>query len=215
MEQQRELGRISEKIRKWREEAGLTLQQLGGRAGVSPSTIHKVENNQTVPSIAVVLKLAHGLGRRPSELIEDRVEEVGATVTRNDQRSVLVTPRGTTIEHLVGDLSNAQIDVWRVRHRPGFHSVKGQGDRPQYPGELIFLCEEGELIVEVGGKRHHLHPGDTIHFQSSIPHQWHNPGDGHATAVVIATNQTDSAAGLASALRALQENVVEPFESSD
>jgi transcriptional regulator with XRE-family HTH domain len=36
---------------------------------VSASTIHKIENLQTVPTIAVLLKVAHGLGRKSSELL--------------------------------------------------------------------------------------------------------------------------------------------------
>jgi len=39
-----ELKNIAERIRRWRNESGLTLQQLGDRSGVSASTIHKIEN---------------------------------------------------------------------------------------------------------------------------------------------------------------------------
>ena len=66
-----DLKRIAARIRSWRDEAGLTLQQLGDRSNVSASTIHKIENLQTVPTIAVLLKVAHGLNRRPSELLAE------------------------------------------------------------------------------------------------------------------------------------------------
>ena len=62
-----DLKRIASRIREWRDAAGLTLQKLGDRAGVSASTIHKIENLQTIPTIAVLLKIANGLNRRPSE----------------------------------------------------------------------------------------------------------------------------------------------------
>ena len=58
-----ELARISQRIRRWREEAGLTLQDLARRSELATSTIQKVETAQMVPSIAVMLKIARGLGR--------------------------------------------------------------------------------------------------------------------------------------------------------
>ena len=82
----KDLKRIAARVRTWRNEARLTLQQLGDRSGVSASTIHKIENLQTVPTIAVLLKLARGLGHKPSE---PRAEgEVGdrAAVLRRDER---------------------------------------------------------------------------------------------------------------------------------
>ena len=58
-----ELAAISGRVRRWREEKGLTLQQLAERSDLAPSTVQKVETGQMIPSVAVLLKLARGLGR--------------------------------------------------------------------------------------------------------------------------------------------------------
>ena len=42
-----DLRQIAARIRNWRDEAGLTLQQLGDRACVSASTIHKIATATT------------------------------------------------------------------------------------------------------------------------------------------------------------------------
>ena len=77
----KDLKRIAARVRTWRNEARLTLQQLGDRSGVSASTIYKIENLQTVPTIAVLLKLARGLGHKPSEpRAEVEVEDRGIEV---------------------------------------------------------------------------------------------------------------------------------------
>ena len=59
-----ELARITARIRRWREQAGLTLQELAKRSGLATSTVQKVETGQMIPSVAVLLKLSHGLGSR-------------------------------------------------------------------------------------------------------------------------------------------------------
>ena len=63
-----EIGRINDRIRQWREEQGITQQEIATRSGLAISTVHKVETGQMIPSISVLLKLAHGLGRRPTEI---------------------------------------------------------------------------------------------------------------------------------------------------
>ena len=67
------LADMADQIRSSRSEDGLTLQQLASRSGVAASTIHKVESQQMVPTVSVLLKIAKGLGRRPDELIRDEV----------------------------------------------------------------------------------------------------------------------------------------------
>ena len=59
-----ELAQISRRIRRWREEKGLTLQQLAERSDLATSTVQKVETGQMIPSVAVLLKVARGLGRQ-------------------------------------------------------------------------------------------------------------------------------------------------------
>ena len=75
-----ELDKISDRIRFWREERGLSRQELAELSGVAASTVHKVETRQMTPSIAVVLKLAHGLGRRPAEIMAEGVADLHCTM---------------------------------------------------------------------------------------------------------------------------------------
>jgi transcriptional regulator with XRE-family HTH domain len=114
-----DLKRIAARIRSWRDEAGLTLQQLGDKSSVSASTIHKIENLQTVPTIAVLLKVANGLNRRPSELLSEVDVGRQVTVMRRDDRNSLSMKDKGTVEHLVGMIPRNKLDVWRVRIEPG------------------------------------------------------------------------------------------------
>jgi len=181
-----DLKRIASRIRNWRDEAGLTLQQLGDRAAVSASTIHKIENMQTVPTIAVLLKVAHGLNRRPSELLAEVDVGRQVSVMRRDQRQTVGAWGDSAIEHLVGTIPRNKLDVWRVRIEPGLGAGM-EGQEPwQFQGEMVLLVEEGVVRTQIGAEFFEVGPGDSIHFDPSLPHRWVAAGEKPAQAVVIA-----------------------------
>ena len=72
---------MANQLKACRSRDGLTLQQLADRCGVAASTIHKIESQQMVPTVSILLKVARGLGRRPEELVRDRYRDVEESVT--------------------------------------------------------------------------------------------------------------------------------------
>jgi len=60
---------IAENIKKIRKEKDFTLKDLSIGSKVSISMISKVENSQTLPSIATYIKIASALGVSFSQLI--------------------------------------------------------------------------------------------------------------------------------------------------
>lgn len=184
------VSRIAVRIKTWRHEASLSLQQLANRSGVSPSTIHKIEHCQTVPTIAVVLKLAAGLGRQAVELFDDAPLCSSATHVRADDRREARTAQGVVLQTLSGDPANRDIAVWRVVHPPGFSF----GDRTMRhrDGELVIHLQTGRLRVRVGEEEFSLAKGDTLHFKASSPHAWWNDGTEDAVAIVLG-NTTENA----------------------
>lgn len=180
-----DLKRIAARIRGWRDEAGLTLQQLGGRSGVSASTIHKIENLQTVPTIAVLLKVANGLNRRPSELLSDIEMESRTGLLRRAERAHFDFGTRAGAEHLVRMIPRNRLDLWRVILQPGA-GAGADGVAWQFQGEVILLCEVGIVGCEVADAAYRLEPGDTLHFDTSVPHCWVAEGGEPATLTIFA-----------------------------
>ena len=167
-----DLKRIAARIRSWRNEAGLTLQKLGDRAGVSASTIHKIENLQTVPTIAVLLKVSNGLNRRPSELLEEADGGGQVAILRHADRQHLAMNAYTKMEHLVAMIPRSQLDVWRVRIEAGRGVGRPGTDAWKFRGEFVILVEEGCIEAEIGGESYVAETGDSIHFDASYSHRW-------------------------------------------
>ena len=181
-----DLKRIAARIRRWRDEADLTLQQLGDRSGVSASTIHKIENHQTIPTIAVLLKIANGLNRRPSQLLSEADAENQIAVLRRDDRPHFLINKQTHMEHLVGMIPRNKLDVWRVRIEAGRGVGRPGTDAWQFNGEVVILVEEGCVEAEIGTESFALDEGDSIHFDPSIPHRWIAGGGKSAVLMVLA-----------------------------
>ncbi len=181
-----DLERIAARIRSWRDEAGFTLQQLGDRSGVSASTIHKIENLQTVPTIGVLLKVANGLNRRPSELLAEVDVGRQVAVMRRDERQSLLVKDRVEIEHLIGMIPRNKLDVWRVRIEPGMGAGMKGTDAWQFDGEMVILVEEGRVDVEIAGEKFVVAAGDSIHFDPSLPHSWVAGGELPAQVIVLA-----------------------------
>jgi transcriptional regulator with XRE-family HTH domain len=180
------LVQIAERIRRWRDEAGFTLQQLADRSGVAASTVHKIEKNQTVPTISVLLKIAHALRRRPDELLKEESPEIAAAHRLKDDRLVLGNADRTQIEQLALGIARSTIDVWRLTHQPGQGSGLS-GRRLEYDGEVIALVESGELTFQLGNATFVVHEGDSLHFKTSVAHSWENTGEGAARAIFFGT----------------------------
>jgi transcriptional regulator with XRE-family HTH domain len=162
----------------------LTLQELGDRSGVSASTIHKIENYKTVPTVSVVLKLTHGLGRRPSELLAevDAAEQVA--IVRDGDREKLVIEGRARLEQLGETIPRNRLDAWRIQTQPGIN-VGRNGETSQYVGEILLLVEEGELEIEIDHNVYKVEAGDSVHFDTSLPHRWWASGNLPATALIL------------------------------
>ena len=197
-----QVDRIAHRIKTWRTAAGMSLQVLANRSDVSPSTIHKIENGQTVPTIAVLLKLAEGLGRRPTELLEDADGESGAVHTPAGTGAQLVTGRGLQIEWLIGEALAPEVELWRITHPESFSFG---GERIKHlSGDVVLMVETGQLEVRVGNDDFLLDPGDTIHFKGTQPHSWRNSFDGPTTALLLGNVQAGARSGLVARMRRLR-----------
>ena len=179
-----EVKRVAQRIRRWREHDGFTLQELARRSGVASSTIHKIESLQMVPTIAVVLKIARGLGRRSSELVHDGTDGLPVVHQKPEERIPIEVEGVVRAYRLVGDLIDPTLEAWRVSHSPG----TGIGAQDiHFDGEILLLGERGRLDVTIDDTLYVIEPGDSLHFKASLAHGWKNNGESTAAFIVVGT----------------------------
>lgn len=163
---------LGNKLRKLRKSQGLSLKEVAGHIGCSPSYLSMVENSKLDPSISRLKKIAEGLG----STIVDLFQEPGGdnVVMRANKRPRASFGRSKLrIEILVHQLPNKAMDARLAIVGPGGGS---EGDY-QHSGEEFGLILEGSLELTVEDITHKLNQGDSFYFHSTQEHRFTNPGD--------------------------------------
>jgi len=151
------LERLAARLRRWRSEAGLTLQQLAERSGVAASTIHKIEVRKTIPTVSVLFKIAGGLDRPTTDFL-DEDPEPAARLQRLQEpmgeidRGVLAAPLGDAERPPRG---------WRIQLAPGRGLLRLRAD-----GDVLVVCEEGSLDLARAPSSWRLEAGDVLSLRA-------------------------------------------------
>lgn len=145
------LADMANQIRTCRGSDGLTLQQLASRSGVAASTIHKVEAQQMVPTVSVLLKIARGLGRRPEELIRDDFAAPGS----GNRQAADSASSGT----LASDGPERAVGVWKI-DLDRDHSLPPLDLDPRQ--RAIVLVEQGAVELQSDEEKIPMKAGDCV-----------------------------------------------------
>ena len=171
---------------------GLSIREAAKLTGTSPSTIQKIESNEMVPSIAVLMKIAQGLKQPVTVFFEDENEPEEVVLMRRSEREVVNIPASKL---KVADLGSSIIDA---RLEVALLAIEKSGMSGKDPliheGEEIKFCLEGKIAYFINDREYHLESGDCIHFKSSRPHYWKNihPGTTQVLSVVFNPPVTDT-----------------------
>ncbi len=168
-------GAFGGNVRRRREEAGLTLEQLSTQSSVSRAMLSKVERGEKSPTIGVASKIAHALDASLSDLIGGPAAartEV-AVVMRKNERPVFRDPETGFERHMVSAAPGAGGGEMVVHYLPAHVST---GLLPAYPPgtEKQLVVIEGTLTVAIGGISETLNAGDSVFFQADAEHGFAN-----------------------------------------
>ncbi|SFU85777.1 helix-turn-helix domain-containing protein [Alicyclobacillus macrosporangiidus] len=160
------------KLRRLRQEKGLTMQALAEKSGVSASLISQVERGKVVPTLTAFWHICQALDVPMHYFFENSQDE--SMVVRRDQRKIIQFPGSHVRYHLLSPTLRGQIEFLLVEISPGkAHDPEGM---VAHGGEECGYVLEGEMVVRLGTQEIHLREGDSICFPSSTPHRFVNPG---------------------------------------
>lgn len=167
-----------------------TVEQLGAKANVSSSLISQIERGLGNPSFRTLMKLAQALELPLAALFGD-FDEGGPEanedrlVVRKDRRRQLVLPHeGRTFELLTPDLRGGFV-MFLTTLGPGYEN----SERPSvHPGHEAIHVQGGALEVVYGESTLCLEEGDTMSYDSGVPHWLRNPNAAPASILVTATS---------------------------
>jgi transcriptional regulator with XRE-family HTH domain len=197
-------GTLGARLREERDRRGLTLRELARRLKVSPSLVSQIETGKTQPSVRTLYAIVSELGVSLDEMFSPAGESSGGTEVRRGERGAsAVTPTSAGVgrvqradERSIVDLGSGvrweRLTTWDDRDVDFLFTTYDVGGSSSPDGSLMRhngrefgIVLTGTLGVKVGFEEYTLGPGDSIAFDSSIPHRLHNDGTEAVTAIWI------------------------------
>lgn len=164
---------IGEKIRLLREQKSLSLRKVAEQAKVSPSLISQIETGRVAPSLSTLRKVALALDVPLFYLVMEDMRENPRLVKEKDRRRVMFPHSGLHYEILHSD--------FQKKMGVNIGTLKKGGETSDelliHEGEECLVILEGWMKVEVGEEVIRLEKGDSLYFDSSVPHRLSNEGD--------------------------------------
>jgi len=173
-------GQLGLRIRQYRQEQGLTLAALAVRVGVTRSFLSSVERGIVYPSILVLRTIAAALDV-PVFLLFTAPESNGVVV-REQERTIIHPPNSPVSYELLSPDLQHRIEMIIMRLDPGAESALGA-----HEGEEVSHLLRGQVVVEIGGVDYEMATGDTIYFNSGLPHRVRCTGGEEAVMVAAIT----------------------------
>lgn len=165
---------LGSKIKDARKAKKLSISVLSKKCDVSEGMISQIERNNVIPSAVVLWKIAMALDKSVSYFFgEEGLGDDVVVCTKGEHKRIerssgygyfeLLTPKGKRL-----------IEMIKVVILPGDES---NCSPLTHVGEECGFVISGKLTVEVNNKHYYLEEGDSIEFDSNIPHRYINESD--------------------------------------
>lgn len=179
-------GNLGHVIRTARREAKRTLMQVAVDSDLSISFLSQVERNLLTPSVSALKRIADVLKIPAGSLmfgLESSSRGPNVSLIRSDSRKRVVFPQShIAYEMLTPDLRRRMSIFW-LNAPPRSQS----GPPFSHEGEDAVIVLKGTLRVEIGEVWHELKKGDSLYFNSELPHRWANETSRSAEVMWIST----------------------------
>jgi transcriptional regulator with XRE-family HTH domain len=169
------------RIAELRETYSTTREVLAERSGVPAALIAKIEDEGHIPDLAPLIKIARALGVRLGTLLDDH-EELGPVITRageaassvrfvtglpeDEQAAAGKGHQGLHFKALAADKGGRHMEPFIVDIEPD-----AAQDKSAHEGEEFIYVLEGNLSLEYGTDSHTLKAGDSVYYDSIVPHR--------------------------------------------
>jgi transcriptional regulator with XRE-family HTH domain len=177
---------ISKKIKKYRLDKQLTIQELAEMSGVTKGLISQIENGRSIPSMPVLFKIIHSLDVAVNEFFGDMIKPV-----KEEPVLIMRSENYTSFEKedavgffyhriLMKDIAASTLDIVLLTINPNSQRPMVQTAALEYKYIL-----SGAVEYNIDGKTYTLNAGDSILFNGMLPHVPKAIGTTPVTMIII------------------------------
>ncbi|PKN08769.1 MAG: DNA-binding protein [Deltaproteobacteria bacterium HGW-Deltaproteobacteria-8] len=183
--------RVGERIRAFREKQNLSLADLSDRTGLDETFLSALETEDRYPSLGPLLKIARALGLRLGTFLDDQVSRDPLIVRlseRDSQHAELAMHQAgdQPASHTYHSLGRGKTD----RHMEPFFiemAPEPEADKTlsSHEGEEFIVVVSGKVQLIFGRETNILGPGDSLYYNSVVPHNLSAAGDEPASIYAV------------------------------
>ncbi len=179
-----EIMHVGEIIHKLRKERKMTLLELSQKSGVALATLSRMENGKMTGTLESHMKICEALEVSLPDLYRDlsqsqKTVEVQAKGTRNN---VFIHDKKSSSEMLASKVLNKKMMPILIKINKGENTHKEETK----PGvEKFIYVLDGKIEANIGKEKYKLTKGDTLYFDSSLPHYFKNIGTGETRLICV------------------------------
>lgn len=171
---------LGKKIKRMRNQKGLTQSELADRCELTKGYISQLENDLNSPSIATLTDILAALGSNLAEFFQEEKEE---KIVFSKKEFIEKDSEGVFWRWLI---PNAQKNMMEPVLVELDESVETAGDIP-HEGEEFGYVLEGKIAILLGNKRYLCKKGEAFYYPANKPHSIVNQGKNKAKFLWIST----------------------------
>ncbi len=188
-----EVASVGQRVHRVREEKGLTVEDVAQRTGLSSEYLGQIETDQVSPPLGALIRIAKALDMKFGRFISTG-EVKPFTVVRKDERRVISRftsakgdQYGYTYESLAPDKKDRHMEPFMVTLVPS----KARKELSTHAGQEFIYILEGAMEVILEDYTDVLYPGDSIYYDSTVPHLVRCHGDKETVILAVLYTQDE------------------------
>ncbi|MBI5567309.1 MAG: cupin domain-containing protein [Chloroflexi bacterium] len=172
---------VGQRLRELRTGRGLSIRVLAELSQLNVNTLSLIENNKTSPSVSTLQQLAAALEVPITAFFESDLPKNSLAHLTADRRPRVALIHGL-LEDLSAGLTSRAVQPFVLTLEPHADS----GPQPIVHTGLEFVyCLRGQISYQVEDRTFTLGPGDSLLFESHLPHRWQNAADAVAQVLLV------------------------------
>ena len=180
---------VGYKITLIRHQKNISTNELAERCGFSASMMEQIEQNETIPSLGHLIKVARALGVRLGTFLDD-MDQLGPVIKRNGdmKKGASFSNKNSTASlnldffPLASDKSGRHMEPFIVEINPTADSDFVQSS---HEGEEFIYVLNGTIEIRYGKNVYTLSEGDSIYYDSVVDHHVHSADDSPAKILAV------------------------------
>ncbi len=202
------IAEAAQRIRALRESCEVSIEEMAACTGVTPEAYVKLEEGETDFTFTFIYKCASRLGVDPTDILKGQSPTLSEyTVTRSGEGLPIARRKGFDYRNLASMFKDKIAEPFCVTARYSEEEQSSRIKTATHQGQEFDLVLSGSLKVEIDGKVEVLGEGDSIYYDSSLPHGMIATGGADCKFLALVMNRGEGTYDMAEEAVKVQEKL--------